>query len=451
MNKVQQLTISSRSAVLAVALVAIAGCGGNAASPPGATTVVAPSTAKLQLAVGTANISGDSTGLNVVTTLRTPAGKSVLVNTPTLTGPFVVPSTPGVANGNGSTITTGPSPAEIAAGGLISASPQVEPGSTPATSTFGNDGGVFAGGFQPGNANNLGGTLSANGNNPYPQPNYDSCASFNPDCSSGVDMGTTSNPDAFLPIGGPPAFDPNNDGEGTRDGTFDSGVLGVNEGINVFAGVTVNAGTYNESTLIPSNGTVQTTVTAPPFTLGTPNLLAVPAAPTFVPDGNGGGSFTVTLPAGATDGFINITDYGPDYGALEAGSIKSQPGNCYTNGSYPAYFTIHVTGSGTYTLPDSDGVGSPTVHNPTICTAAQNTAAQGAATDGDSYTAFLIAADYPIYASNVLFTLNTQLPTITASPGSSTDIAISALGGSSDVLAMARARAHKSKTSVRRR
>jgi hypothetical protein len=470
MNKVNQLTISSRRVVSAIALVAIAGCGGNAASPPGAVTVVPPSSAKLQLAIGTADISGDSTGLNVVTTLRTPAGKSVLVNTPTLTGPFVLPATPGVANANGSTITTGPSAAEIAAGGLISASPQVAAGGTPAVSTFGNDGGVFAGGFQPANADNRGATLSANGDNPYPQPNYDSCApavpssgaSFNPDCAAGGTdyMSATVNMDTFLPIGGPPAFDPNNDGEGTRDGTFDSSVLGVNEGINVFAGVSVPAGQYNESTLIPSNGTTQTTVSAAPVSYASaPPLLPVPTAPTYMPDGSGGGYFVVgTLPAGVTDALIDVVDYGPDYGQYLAGTITSQPINCYTNGSYPAYFTIHTTPqllaaatpTGTAALPDLDGVGSPTVHNPTICTAAENTAANGGtATDGDSYEVFLIGADYPIYASNVLFTLNTQLPTLTASPGASTDITISALGGSSDLLATARARAHHSRAIIR--
>ena len=91
-NKVNQLTITSRAAGAAIAAIAIAGCGGNAASPPGAVTVVKPSTSTLQLAVGTANLFGTTKGLNVFTTLRTPAGKSVLVNTPTLTGAVRAPA-----------------------------------------------------------------------------------------------------------------------------------------------------------------------------------------------------------------------------------------------------------------------------------------------------------------------------------------------------------------------
>jgi hypothetical protein len=395
MKRTLGLTTTSKLVAAALATLAIAGCGGSAASPPGAVNVVQPSSATLQLAVGTANLFGTSTGLNVVTTLRTPQGKSVLVNTPTLTGPFVLPSTAGTPDGNGSTIASGPSASEIAAGGTIMGTPQVAAGTTAiAASTFGVSGGIFAGGFQPSNADNQG-TAALQ---PYPQPNYNAM-----------------DKNGFAPIGGPPAFDPNGAGQGTRDGTFNSAVLGLNEGINAFEGVTVKAGTYNESVLIPSNGSVQTTLKTA-FTLSTVTLLPVPTAPTFVPDGKGGGTFAVTLPAGVTDALLNIEDLGT--------GVQGSP-NCYTNGTPPAYFTIHVTGSGTVTLPDTDGVGSPSVHNPTICTAAQNTAVNGGtATPGDSYTVQLIGADYPIFASNVLFTLTTPNPTITGSAGSD-DITIS--------------------------
>ncbi len=190
----------------------------------------------------------------------------------------------------------------------------------------------------------------------------------------------------------------------------------MNEGINAFAGVTVKPGTYTESVLIPSNGSVQTTLKTS-VALSSVTLLGAATAPTFVPDGKGGGTFAVTLPAGVTDALLNIEDLGV------TGSK-----NCYTNGTPPAYFTIHVTASGTVTLPDTDGVGSPSVHNPTICTAAQNTAANGGtATAGDSYTVQLIGADYPIFASNVLFTLTSPNPTIAGSAGSD-DITISPLG-----------------------
>ena len=59
---------------------------------------------------------------------------------------------------------------------------------------------------------------------------------------------------------------------------------------------------------------------------------------------------------------------------------------------------------------------------------AQNTTANGGtATLGDAYTVQLIGADYPIYASNVLFTLTTPNPAILGAGGSD-DITISPIG-----------------------
>jgi hypothetical protein len=78
----------------------LAACSGAAQGPPATSSVnvLSPSYGKLQFAVGTANIYGTATGLNVVSTYRQTNGKSaVLVNTPTITGPaaltFTVPAT----------------------------------------------------------------------------------------------------------------------------------------------------------------------------------------------------------------------------------------------------------------------------------------------------------------------------------------------------------------------
>lgn len=381
----------------AIAVGAIAGCSGNAASPPGATTVVSPSSVKALLAVGTANIFGTATGLNVVATMRTPQGKSVLVSTPTLTGPFTLPATPGTPSATtGATIAKGPSASEIAQGGIISGTPQVlpgTPGSQIAATTFGIRGGLFANGFFPGNADNLGTVRDT----PYTEPLYN-----------------FGNANAFVPWGGPPAFDPNNNGEGTRDGTFDPSVLGVNEGLNVFSGVTAAAGTYNLSVIIPSTNT-NTTITAT-STIGALTNLANVAAPTFVPDGLGGGSFAVILPGGVTDALVQITD---------TGAQDSNP-NCHAGNPGVAYYTIHVTASGTAQLPDNDGprtAAAPFATTPTICTAAQNASA-GNTSGGDALTVQLIGADYPLYASNYLFNLTQQTPTITG-PSGSDDITIS--------------------------
>jgi hypothetical protein len=390
--------------------VVVAGCSSSATAPPTATTSVSPAASTLQVAVGTANLfstgeSGSTIGMNVVTTLRTPQGKSVLVSTPTLTGPFTLPSTPGTPDGSGSTVETGPSAAEIAHGGMISATPQVPPGTVQINpSSFGVSGGDFANGFMPSNADNVGSVSDT----PYTQPLFGQC----PPSSSGC----TPNPNSFTAWGGPPAFDPNHDGQGTRDGTFDSSVFGVAEGINVFSGVTVNPGSYNMNVTIP---TINQNFTKTAGTsVGTVTTLGNAVAPAYTPDGNGGGSFNVTLPSGATDGLVQILDLGPT-----GTSSNPAPLNCYKQGQAPAIFTIHVTGSGPAALPDSDGPGNPNLHSPTICTAAQN-AAVGTTTGADNILVQLIAADYPLYASQYLFTLTNPAPHILGPLGTD-DISIS--------------------------
>ena len=400
--KVNHLKISSRFTGAALAGFALAGCGGNAASPEGATTVVPPSSTKAQIVVGTANIFGTATGMNVVATLRTPGGSSVLLTTPSITGAFTLPAVGGTPDASGATIVTGPSPSEIRHSGAIGATPQVAPGTVAiAPSTFGVSVGLFANGFLPANANNRGSIVDT----PLAQPFYDQ-----------LTLAKAGDPNAFIPWGGPPAFDPNKNGEGTRDGTFNSSVVGVNEGLNIFEGVTPHAGAYALHVVIPTNSgntTVSATTTLPAAV-----ALGTATAPAFLPDGAGGGRFNVVLPAGVNDALLQIVDSGP---------VQPSTGsfiNCYTNGTFPAYFTVHVTASGTALLPDADGVGSPTKHNPTICTAAQNTAANGATVGGDQYTVQLIGADYPIYASNYLFNLGVQSPPIAGSRGSD-DITIS--------------------------
>lgn len=393
---VNDLTKFRNLVVPAVALVAIAGCAGNAASPPQATTVVSPSSAKAQLAVGTANLFGTITGMNVVATMRTPSGSSVLLSTPTLTGPFVLPAVPGTNTSTGATIADGASASEIATGGIISGTPQVTPG-TPviAATTFGVVGGLFANGFIPANADNVGTALVT----PYTEPLYDQ-----------------ADANKFVPLGGPPAFDPNGKGEGTRDGTFDPSVLGVYEGLNIFAGVTPKTGAYALNVVIPSNAG-NTTISAS-ANLSAIVALATVTAPTFVPDGNGGGSFAVSLPTGVTDALVSVTDIGATDGKA----------NCHLGNPGTAYYTIHATASGTFALPDSDGprtATSPFTTTPTICTAAQNSAV-GNTSGGDMLTVQLIGADYPLYASNYLFNLTSQLPAIVG-PNGTDDITVSAL------------------------
>ena len=204
----------ARMAVGASVLGLAACSGGAGSSQPIKTANVSSNT--LQLAVGTANLAGTAVGLNVATTYRQTSGavgdSGTLVNDPTFTGPFVLPATAGTPDAFHATITTGPGPAEISTATMTSTS-QV---GTNATS-FGADGGVFGLGIEPFNYSESG---VPDNIAPYVVPLYDT---------------VTSDPNQFLPWGGPPAFDPNHNGQGVRDTNgYPSGTLGISEGLDVF-------------------------------------------------------------------------------------------------------------------------------------------------------------------------------------------------------------------------
>lgn len=234
-------------------------------------------------------------------------------------------------------------------------------------------------------------------------------------------MNAATDANAFTPWGGPPAYDPNKDGKGTRDGTgFPRGVLGVSLGLDVFAGVTPGIGTYTLAVSVPTGqattGNVTTTAT-----LATAALLPAiaPAIPTL--DGGGGGTFAIALPTGVTDGYVQITDVGPATGTSCNGSAPPATGS-------PAYYTLHVTASGTATLPDTDGpAASTSVQVPSICTAAQNAALAanaGMTVMGDEFTVQSIGFDYPHYAAAYPQSSGNAAPTITGANGQA-DITIS--------------------------
>jgi len=378
----------------------VAGCGSTATSPPVATTVVPPGQSSLEVAVGTANFAGTE-GLNVTATLRTTTGKSVLLDTPSVAGPLKMPAYQGSPDGNDATIQTGPT-ADEQVNGAITGTAQNATNPT----TFGLAGLLTANGYMPANSGNVGQPFLT----PYEQPLYD--PSYCP--PSAGPSSCAPDPNAFFAWGGPPAFDPNGNGQGTRDGTFNGGVLGVQEGINAFLNTIPGVGTYTGSVGIPTQAKTITITKSYKMTHVT--LLPAATPPLFTPDGSGGGTFEVLMPPGATDGLLQVIDLGPGGGGV----------NCYLGGSPPAWFTIHVTSSGPATLPDSDGVGNPKQHTPTLCTAAQNAAAGNPSGGADVFSVQLIAADYPIYASQYLFTQNTPAPNIYGNGAN--DISISAIG-----------------------
>jgi len=453
-----------------VALTAIlGGCsGGGSNGIPKISSTNPLSTGVLEFAVGTANLYGTATGLNVVSTYRQSDGLSnVLVDTPTITGPFTLPASAPAGNfgvdpystlgqaGSGSP--SGPSVEEVAAGGKITGTSQnvhlgtpdcdqLTPCTVPSanggnvtippnTSTFGQAGGVFVDGISPSNSQTSGQAASYE---PYTEPLYDS---------------TTGN--GFIPFGGPPAFDPNKDGLGLRDGLGNLGgvnntlgVLGLPLGISTFYGVVARPGSYGLSLQVPtgfSGATPTYGTVSKSATLTSTAELGTITAPALALDGKGGGSFTVAaLPAGVTEELVEITDFGD--GSDAADTCQGPLGatiDATGGGAGPVFYTILVKAPGTYTLPDSigpntsvsSGVGTITP-SPSICTAAQNTTAAGATDTGDSYTVQAIGADYPLYES--LYPNNkSQTPAIVGANGQA-DITISAVSGPATSLAHAR-------------
>jgi hypothetical protein len=400
----------------------VAGCSSSATSPV-PPHQVNPLAGDLQVAVGTANIYGDENGssnigTNVVETFRQVAGGTkpgdtdAFVTTPTLAGPFTLPATAGTPDSYGATIETGPGPTEVSTG-VMTGTAQPNPGAqTIAPSTFGVSTNASGFGLEPFNF------TSVNGNNggtpisytPYTQPLYD------PDGPSG----TGDDADAFVPWGGPPAYDPDKDGLGTRDGQpFPPGVVGVSLGLDVFENVAPKLGTYTFSVLVPTSSTTNGTKTTSATLASTAILPAItPPVVTLDATGDGGGTVSATLPEGVTEALVQIVDVGPDDAA--EGSVS-----CNNALASPVYYTFEFTASGTQTIPPAIGPGTKSGGgSPTICSAADNTAANGGtATNGDTFLVQTIGYDYPAYEISYPNSNGNPAPTLLT--GAQADITIS--------------------------
>jgi hypothetical protein len=466
----------SRSVLGLAASCALCACGGNAVGgPPISQSALGnPNYAKLQFFVGTANVYGSpQAGLNVVATFRQPSGASATgVNTPSLTGPFAmtahaVPAVGSLADPyttlwfspNGGTLFQqigGPSlPEKNASPQAITGTSQAlkagtpwcdatgqapagfttcAPGIAPNATTFGQSGGVFAMGLGPYN------TVASTGQSysyaPYAQPLYD-------DGSLPL----------FVPWGGPPAFDPDGNGMGTRDGLIVLGgdsfgqpyELGVPEGLTAWSGLVPHTGTYTLTIkigIIGNNGSQTFITVARTARLGTLAMLPTLTAPTVAPDsnGDGGATFSAVLPAGVGQGFVQIVDYGPGGGPTKGSSsgiptVLTAP-NCQGpkgTSFAPVYYTVYLTQSQAVALASRHGPNTNLnggqnnlTPSPTICTAAQNNAAV-ATNAGDNFTVQMIGFDYPLYQAALSLTQGTvpQAPPI-AGPGGQSDVTISA-------------------------
>jgi hypothetical protein len=208
---------------------------------------------------------------------------------------------------------------------------------------------------------------------PYPVPLFDGASpTFN----------GKADPNSFVAWGGPPAFeiDGNPDSVvGSTDEPTDT--AGVSEGLDVFAGVTpISKGSYTLGLSIPANtGTVRASQTATLTSVG--RVLGTAVAPTFTPDGAGGGTLDFTMPTGATEAYVELIDFGP------AGASPAP---------LPVYYTIETTASGTLTLPDAIG---PSV-------------APSTATN-DQLVVQVIGFDYPAYELDYPKSLGNPKPAIT--------------------------------------
>lgn len=391
MNQQKRLIIASAAAL------AISGCGASASNPTSNTSVANVAASSLQFAVGTATLATGATALNVVATYRQPAGayhpgdSAVLTDSPTITLPGAITATVGTATSYDacSTAPTGPSSAEE--GGTVITSTSQNGNQTKVTS-FGQSGGVFGLGIEPYNAQGQADCTAVGPSStgtpfqvaPYPVPLFDA---------------TAADPNAFIPWGGPPAFVLASSGgvSVVGNGDYPSGTAGIGEGIDVFAGVPPTPGTYTLSVSVPGNtGTVTQSKTA---TL-TAKALPAAVAPAYAPDAaaDGGGTLTgFVLPAGATEAYIQVTDYGP------VGATASTPTATSCNGASqgsPVYYTFEETASAaSITVPAAIGPSG----KPTICSAALNNAAalnNPAGTTDDQVVVQVIAFDYDLYGAS---------------------------------------------------
>lgn len=402
-------TLSWAGLILAVG---VAGCTSGSTGPPDQRSVNPAAQSVLQFAVGTANIAG-TPGMNVVVTNRQPNGLSaVLLDTPTLTGPFTLPAVTGAADGQGSTAKAGPAQGELdgtlCGKPCITGTPQFTPGGAPAfASTFGASGGAFGLAFAPANSTP---TSTTNIYQPYQVPLY------------GAKL--------FTPWGGPPAYDPAGDGKGTRDGTFADttvGILGVSLGLDIFKGVAVAPGPYNLSLNIPFTSGSQTVASS--FALGAVTPIAgLPAITGITFDGTGQATVAYTLPPGVVGAYVEIIDNGPSvcnaagdtnfYGPQTAGNPAAGP-------NPTTYYTFWVTASGSVAVTNVYGPGPRGTTLPAICTLAQNSAAKAASPNPDTLTAYVIGFDYDHYSITYNKPVNTQYTQKPALPASA-DVVVSA-------------------------
>lgn len=361
-------------AVSAFAL--LCACGTGAASQIPVATVDPVASNKLQFAVGTATFSNAGTasiGLNFVETLRQSNGLSgSLFNVPVITMPTTVVNNVGVSadtNTNRVTQATlntyeGPLPPNLSSGGSGTFHPALP------------SAGAFGYGFCVCNAN----SGPVNG---YPTLFLD--------------------PGRFgMFYGGAPAYP-----AATPDQTL-AGFFGYSLGFTAYP-IAPAPGTYKLDVAFPPDFQTSNTATAPTLTQTTQlvSTAGLPqfAIPSFVPDGQGGGALSSSVPGGVTEAFAFI----------EAApfSKAQQVDPCTTAHSSTFFFTVRLSlnPGGVAVLPPALGPADATGKaTRTLCSQ-------------ELYTIRAVGFDYPAFESGYPQNLQ-QTPTITAPTGQA-DVTIS--------------------------
>jgi hypothetical protein len=359
-----------------VVALGLAACSGSGTSPKGVTTANVSSNT-LQMNVGTANIHG-VTGTNVSVTYRQPSGQSgTLVNSPSLTFPHALAGTAGTADAFNATIVTGPASAEI---GTAVATSTGQNGTN--ATTFGIDGGAFGLGLEPFNYGNLG---VPDNIGPYQVPVYDA-AGYAPQVAA---AGQPVDPNAFIPLGGLPAFDPSGNAAAVL-----AGFNGVSEGLNVFATAPA-VGTYTLAVAVP--GAPGSSVNASISTIAPLPTIAAAPVPTITAVAGPAASTSATIayvqPAGVTEAYVQVTDFGP----TTSGGTSCLGASLAT----PVYYTVVMRATGTATLPAG-----------ALCSATDNSPPGGTAADGDAFTVQVIGFDYPAYEASYPNSLSNAAPSL---------------------------------------
>jgi len=331
------------------ALPLLVACGGGAASEPYVTSVNPITSTVLQFRVGVATIAyngGQSvaTGLNTVATLRQSDGLSgTLYNVPQVIGPSNFAVTTSTETG-GDVLAAG---ADLGTNHITWSTLNQSQWTGPTHGLKAATTGVFGYGFCPCNQD------------------------------AGATNGTPTLYEAFnLPIygstvfnyyGGPPAF------PAITQSVAALGFQGYSIGFTDFA-VKPVLGRYALYAAIPPSFTTPANPTPSPVPGGTPtpppgvlaasavlsSVAGLPAmqTPGFTPDGKGGGTISVVVPAGVTETMLFVLAVG-----------GSGTGSCLLSHETNAYYTLvtHKRGKVELALADSLAQTSSGTASPTLC------------------------------------------------------------------------------------